>query len=84
MLGSFLWSEFIWEKFLKNISVIEWIRKEKKKRFPISNIWSGMLETLSYLNRCLAWKMGKGFQMRLGVDPFIGWNDVYKLLESTI
>jgi hypothetical protein len=42
-----LWHEVILKKYLKNKSVIEWLREGKKNWNGISNIWRALTSSLS-------------------------------------
>ena len=45
------------------------------KKFSVrgsSIFWNGFLNTLSWLGRYLAWKVGNGKDILIGIDPIIG------------
>jgi len=62
------WSDVIREKYLKNMLVVEWIRRGKNWIPSMSICWKG-----------LAWKVGRGDQVLLEIDPFIGEAKVFRL-----
>lgn len=47
-------------------------------------MWIGLSEAYSSMGNWLAWKVGNGCELRLGVDPFIGADEAYKLLDDTV
>ena len=66
------------KKYLRNISVTQWLRKEKVQAAG-SIIWKGLIHFLPWLKKWISWKVGDGSQVILGKDPFIGCGEVYKL-----
>ena len=69
--NSGLWHQVLISKYLKNQSVVAWLRK-KKSVWEASLIWKGFLHTLPWLGKCLAWQVGNEQDIILGIDPIIG------------
>ena len=77
-----LWHHVLIAKYLKNLTVVAW---PKDKRFStrwVSIIWRGFLQTLPWLGSHLAWQVGNGKDILIGVDPIIGAPSSYILLEE--
>jgi hypothetical protein len=82
--GIGLWHRIIKEKYIPSISLLEWIRSTNKsyqkwnyhlesphKFFPIIGDW-------------LIWKVGKGSNILIGKDPWIGCSNKHMLPEALI
>ena len=67
-----LWHQVLINKYLKNISLVDWIQGKKFISHGGSVIWSGFLQTLPWLGRGLAWQVGSGNNILLGIDPIVG------------
>ena len=59
-------------KYLKNISVVSWIRRKAFVAKSVSVIWKGFLHTLSWVGCGLTWKVGNGEDIFVGIDPIMG------------
>ena len=53
-------------------SVENWLRGKCFNTRGVSVIWKGFLLTLPWLGRNLAWQVGNGNSVRIGIDPIIG------------
>ena len=79
--GRGLWSHIIAHKYLKNISVDEWIHTQ---HFPVhgtSFFWKGFIRSLSWITSQLWWKVGNGLRIRLGINRIAGLNTPFVLSE---
>ena len=47
-------------------------------------VWKGLLSSLPWLKKWLAWKVGDGKQVILGKDHFIGCGGAYRLSYALI
>ena len=72
-----LWHRAILSKYLKKLSVVSWLRGKHFGNRGVSVFWRGFLQTLPWLGRCLAWKVGNGEQVQIGIDPIIGIPDTF-------
>ena len=82
LLKGGLWHHVPISKYLKNISVIDWLRNKRFSTRRVSIIWRGFLETLPWLGSFLAWQVGDGKDITIGVDPIIGAHSSYILPEE--
>ena len=67
-----LWHHVIISKYLKMCTVEAWLRGKKFLSRGVSAIWKGFLLTLPWLGRNLAWQVGNGKNVLLGIDPIVG------------
>ena len=44
--SSSLWSQVIKEKYVRKISLIQWVRRFRKSSRCLSNVWAGLLAAL--------------------------------------
>jgi hypothetical protein len=74
-----LWNSVLKKKYLKGIDLTSWLRKNECK-FPVASIiWKNFMNSLPLIKRWLAWSIGCGKQVILGLDPFIGGNTSFSL-----
>jgi len=59
-------------KYIMHESLDTWIRNLAKSRASCSIIWKVVLKYFDLVEEGLAWKIGNGTQVRLGVDPWPG------------
>ena len=52
--------------------VVDWLRGKNFTSRGVSVIWRGFLQTLPWLGRELAWQVGNGENILLGIDPIVG------------
>ena len=67
-----LWHRVLTSKYLKNLSVVAWLRGKKLCSHGVSIIWKGILQTLPWLGSNLAWQVGNRKDVLIGVDLVIG------------
>ena len=67
-----LWHQVLICKYLKNHSVVAWLKGKNFIVCGASVIWKGFLHTLSWLGKCLAWKVGNGQDILMVIDLIIG------------
>jgi hypothetical protein len=79
-----LWHEVILKKYLKKKYVVEWFREGRKNLKGISNCWRALTTSLPIITDWLVWKLGNGWDIRLGVDPLIGAQSFYKLSVNLV
>ena len=78
-----LWNEIIKEKYLRNKTMITWIRNTNKKGSNASNIWRGLINYFPSMGNSLVWKIGNTNQVKIGEDSFIGGERFYNLSAAT-
>ena len=69
-------------KYLKNRYVEEWLRIQVFNIQGTSYIWNGFIRALSWITRCLGWKVGNGQSIRIGIDPIASLNLDFVLPED--
>jgi len=69
---SSLWQKVVVQKYIAPDSIEAWIRKPVKSRQGISVVWKAVLKSFSIISNKLAWKIGNGEKVRIGVDPWPG------------
>ena len=73
--GKGLWHEIIKSKYMKNLSLELWIRY-KPSRFSVGSLfWRNTCKHIHWILNGLAWRIGDGHRMRIGLDPFVGFTD---------
>ena len=77
--GEGIWYQVLSTKYMKNLSVVSWIRNKKFSVNGVSVIWRGFISTLSWLGRGLSWHVGNGVSIRVGLDPIVGIGSPYAL-----
>ena len=58
---------------------MSWLKDKKFIVRGASVIWNGFLHTLSWLGKCLAWHVGNGQNILVGIDPIIGTHSLSDL-----
>ena len=74
-----LWHKVLCTKYMKNLSVADWLRGNDFNSRGVSLIWRDFLQSLPWLGRCLSWLVGNGNDIILGIDPIVGSQATYLL-----
>jgi hypothetical protein len=80
--GKGLWSNVIHQKYIKPELVEEWIRNLVKKWQNASIVWKAMVIIFPLNVKSLAWKVGKGTRVRIGIDPWVGCKEGFNHLGA--
>jgi hypothetical protein len=84
LFGIGLWSLTMHKKYLKGVNVIFWLRNENY-RYPLASLfWRNLLLSVPFLKKWLAWSIGTGIRVLVGLDPFVGSGPSFKLSTSLI
>ena len=67
-----LWHQVLISKYLKNQSIVACLRETNFIIQHASVIWKGLIQTLPWIGKCLAWHVGNGMDILLGIDPIVG------------
>ena len=79
-----IWSVTMRRKYFKGDDVVSWLRK-KHFALPIASIiWKNILTTLPMVKRWIAWKVGIGTGVILGLDPFLGGGSDSKISKELL
>lgn len=80
-----IWSVTMRRKYLKGVDVVSWLRSKKHFAFQIASIiWKNILTTLLVVKRWIAWKVGTGTRVLLGLDPFLGGGSGFILSKELL
>ena len=71
LLNEGLWHRVNLSKYLKMHLVVSWLRGKHFSIHGVSIFWRGFLQTLPWLGIFLAWKVGNGENVQIGIDPMI-------------
>ena len=74
-----LWNRIITAKYLHNQSVATWLRQMRFNTRRVSIIWRGFIQNLLWLGGHLAWQVGNGIDIWIGVDLIVGNSSPYSL-----
>ena len=62
----------IHHKYFAPATVLEWIRNLNKSSQNISVIWKETILSFNLIGNGLAWRVGDGHSLQVGIDPSIG------------
>ena len=77
-----LWFQVLHTKYMKCSSVIEWLRNKHYNTRCASIFWRGFVQILPWMGSYLAWKVGDGKNILLGIDPIVGIQSSFSLPED--
>ena len=80
--GNGIWNQIIRKKYLKNLTVEDWLWNKKFTTRGTFHFWNGFIRTLTWITKLLGWKAGNGLRIKLGVDLIIGLDSFHILLED--
>jgi hypothetical protein len=72
-----IWSSILNGKYLKNLTLVEWVKNYKGLGKKESPFWRGFLKFYPVIGNLISWKIGNGEQLRLGIDPFVNGEYFY-------
>lgn len=78
-MGGGIWNDILFQKYLRNCSLIEGIRLESHTVALISVIWNGFVRTFGWISKALYWKVDSGNSVQVGVDPIVGLDMAFGL-----
>ena len=64
-----LWTDVVWHKYIAPISIIDWFRNSIRQASGVSVNWKVILKSMEVIRQGLAWKVGNGIQLHVGLDP---------------
>ena len=67
---------------MKCFLVADWLRKKSFSSRNVSLIWRGFLQVLPWMGMHLAWQVGNGDSILLGIDPIVGSHSTFSLPEE--
>ena len=72
------------QKHIAPLYVLEWDRMENKNKGGASIIWKAMVQAFDIVGSGLAWRVGSGRWVRLGMDLWVGSGRAHILLVEII
>ena len=66
------------------LTLLDWIRVSVKKKRGISIFWKVVLCSFDLIGQFLVWKVGNGAEVRIGMDPWVGYKWRHSLSSSMI
>jgi len=84
LFGSRLWSGVLKYKYLQKKYFEDWIKMPNKSILNTSNFWHDFVKSYPWMGSWLSWRIGNGKKIQLGIDPFIGGEEFYKLSNPLI
>ena len=72
LTGNGIWHKLLFVKYLKDLSVASWFCRKYFAANNASVIWKGFLRTVSWVGCGLAWQVGNGEDIRVGIDLILG------------
>jgi hypothetical protein len=82
LFGNGLWHEVIIKKYLKILSMNDFLRKWNSNVKGMSNFWKALYDYFSIVIDWLDWNPGTRKDIRIGLDPLIGSHYYYKFSEN--
>jgi len=79
-----LWSRVVKRKYIDLIPLEDCIRNPTKNKKNVSVVWKAIVESFKVIEQGLAWKIGNGRNMKIGKDPWVGFNENYALSPGLI
>ena len=73
-----MWSEVLHGKYIKG-DILNCIRNQIKNRRNVSNFLFGFLKAYAWMCEGLCWKVGRGTNILVGIDPVIRVEENYLL-----
>jgi hypothetical protein len=67
-----LWTKVVIHKYINPDTVEEWICRPVKVATQCTIIWKALINSFQVVGEGLAWKVGNGQRVRIGVDPWPG------------
>lgn len=78
-----LWTKVVLQKYIAPNSLIDWIRHPQKSCKGGSIFWKSIIKSFHLVEEHLAWNVGDGNSVRIGLDPWLG-NGLQHLLPQNI
>jgi len=79
-----LWCQVLIDKYLGNLSAMEWLRQENYQSANSSIIWRGFIEVARWIKLKIAWQVGNGKSVLVGTDQVVSGGLSSTLSESLI
>jgi hypothetical protein len=67
------------QKYTKTLYVKDYIKQRNKSFSNVSTMWKVLILAFPLIGNWLAWKMGIKINVKVGIDPWIGSDGMYKL-----
>jgi hypothetical protein len=80
---SSLWTRVVHQKYIVPLSILDWVRDPIKIIYGISIIWKAVIKAFELIGNGLAWRIGSGRMVWIGLDPWAGSNHGHLLNVGT-
>jgi hypothetical protein len=67
-----IWTQVVTHKYISLSSLQDWIRSPIKKNTTSFIIWKAVTTSFDVVEEGLAWRIGNGNKVHLGLDPWPG------------
>lgn len=64
--------EVVYKKYTAPTPILEWIKDPDRRPPSVSIIWKVVLQSFDLIGQGLAWKVGNGRNVTIGLDPWSG------------
>lgn len=79
-----LWTKVVKRKYIEPTPLEDWIRNPVKNKKNALALWKETVESFKVIEQGLAWKIGNGRNLKIGLDPWVGCNEKYSLSPGLI
>ena len=77
-----LWYQVLHFKYMKGCKVVDWLRYKHFSSRNVSVMWRGFIQALPWMGIHLAWQVGSGENVLLGIDPIVGSHSSFDFPED--
>lgn len=84
LLSEGLWGRIIRMKYLKRLPVHYFLCDHTLHSGEASTIWRSLLKSLPVIQHSIAWDVGRGTLVTVGIDPIPGLSDSYSLSPALV
>eukprot|EP00253_Pinus_taeda_P033651 PITA_33651 len=79
-----LWTRVAFSKYIKPLSILDWICTRHGHNNHFSNIWKAVIESIPLLRDGITWRIKEGNAVRIGMDPWVGCGNSHRLPADLI
>ena len=77
-----LWNRVMCEKYYPGQYIISWFQNPNKSHKNYSIGWKEMVSSFPFIGQWTSWIIENGKLVHIGIDPWVGVGENYKLSES--
>ena len=79
-----LWGRVVCSKYLTNMEITDWIRSPNKTYKHGSVGWKAMVLAFPLIGTWIAWELGNEKSIRIGLDPWAGEGEKYRIPQTIL